>query len=91
MNHTFEIYDIDSGIEYIKAVAPQIFDNLRYELNAINATESEYMAKYKKDKLVYKTIPDAFEISGKDVVLFERRDNGIIVVRKYFTHIKELH
>lgn len=91
MNHTFEIYDIDSGIEYIKAVAPQIFDNLRYELNAINATESEYMVKYKMQKLVHKTIPEAFEISGKDVVLLKRRDNGIIDVRKYFTHSKELH
>lgn len=91
MNHTFEIYDVDSGIEYIRTFAPQIFDNLQHKLNEINATESGDVAKLIKKRLVYDTLPEAFEISGKDVVILERRDNGIIDVRKYFTHSKELH
>ncbi len=92
MRNTYEIYDMDSGLEYVKTVCSSVFENLQRELNAMDITEKDYtgVVKYKKEKLVEKTAIDVFEMTGEDVVFLNRRDDGVISVRKYLTYQKEL-
>ena len=62
MENVFEIYDMDSGLEYIKKVAPTVHDELLLELKEIaDDNEIEDVQNYRKNLALGYAVLEAFE------------------------------
>ena len=91
MENIFEIYDMDSGLEYIKKVAPKVYEELLLELKEIDeAKENESVEKYRKNLALGYAVLEAFEQSGADVVVTRQTMEFYIAV-KYLTKKSDVH
>lgn len=91
MENIFEIYGMNSGLEYIKKVAPTVYEELLIELKEIDdAKEIESVEKYRKNLALGYAVLEAFEQSGADVVVTRRTMEFYIAV-KYLTKKSDIH
>ncbi len=89
MENIFEIYDMDSGVEYIKKVAPVVCDELLLELKEIEeANEIEDVQNYRKNLALGYAVLEAFEQSGADVVVTRQTMEFYIAVATPYTIYK---
>ena len=51
--------------------APDIYEKMQLEFKEIDVCEKEFIADYKKEKIVQKEIFNTFELSGADAVILE--------------------
>ena len=76
---------MESGLEYIKKVAPTVYEELLIELKEIDdAKEIESVEKYRKNLALGYAVLEAFEQSDADVVVTRRTMEFYIAV-KYLT------
>ena len=91
MENVFEIYDMDTGLEYIKKVAPAVHDELLLELKEIaDDNEIEDVQNYRKNLALGYAVLEAFEQSDADVVVTRRTMEFYIAV-KYLTKKSDVH
>lgn len=91
MENIFEIYGMNSGLEYIKKVAPTVYEELLIELKEIDdAKEIESVEKYRKNLALGYAVLEAFEQSDADVVVTRRTMEFYIAV-KYLTKKSDIH
>lgn len=85
MENIFEIYGMNSGLEYIKKVAPTVYEELLIELKEIDdAKEIESVEKYRKNLALGYAVLEAFEQSNVDVIVTRQTMEFYIAV-KYLT------
>ena len=91
MENIFEIYGMNSGLEYIKKVAPTVYEELLIELKEIDdAKEIESVEKYRKNLALGYAVLEAFEQSDADIVVTRRTMEFYIAV-KYLTKKSDIH
>lgn len=91
MENIFEIYGMNSGLEYIKKVAPTVYEELLIELKEIDdAKEIESVEKYRKNLALGYAVLEAFEQSNVDVVVIRQTMEFYIAV-KYLTKKSDIH
>ena len=85
MGNLFEIIDINSGVKYIQMNAPDIYEKMQLEFKEIDVCEKEFIADYKKEKIVQKEIFNTFELSGADAVILTEV-NGKLAIKNFLTN-----